>query len=269
MGEGEALLVVHGGPSMNHDYFLPQLQPLATKYKLIFYDQRASGLSPIPPDSSKDISYRIMVDDIEALRNSFGISKLNIMAHSWGAKLAVNYALQYPEHLGKLIFISPLTFSHEYDSLQIATIAAKTTDEDKDQRKRLVGSNAFIQGDMGVYKQVLMLMYKTSFYDTSNLKHLNIVLPDNFYRANAVLTRGLMTDLERYDRNYYPQLKKIKASLLVLHGMADNLPLAAAERLKSTVPNGKLVVFQKSGHFPFVEEQDKFIETVSGFMSGK
>lgn len=269
MGEGEPILVVHGGPSMNHDYFLPHLQPLAAKYKLIFYDQRASGASPIPPDSNRDISYRIMVDDIEALRNTFGISKLNIIAHSWGAKLALNYALQYPEHVGKLIFVSPITFSHDYDSVQLAAIAAKTREDDKDARKKIVGSQAFLQGDMDVYKEVLLLMYKTSFYDTANLAKLNIVLPDNFYHANAVLTRGLMTDHNRYDRDYYSVLKKIKAPLLIIQGAADNLPLPAAQRLQASVPNGKLVVFDKSGHFPFVEEQDKFINTVSTFMDGK
>ena len=269
IGEGEPLLIVHGGPSMNHDYLLPQLEPLAAKYKLIFYDQRASGRSPIPPDSNKDISYRIMVDDIEALRNAFGINKLNILAHSWGAKLAINYALQYPEHLGKLIFVSPVTFNHEYDSIQIATIAAKTTVADKDARKKLVGSPGFMKGDMNVYKQVLLLMYKTSFYDTANLRKLNIVLPDDFYHTNAVLTRGLLTDQNRYDRDYYHSLKKIKAPLLIIQGAADNIPVAAGERLKASVANGKLIVFNKSGHFPFIEEQEKFLNEVSAFMDAK
>ena len=269
IGQGEPILVIHGGPSMNHDYFLPHLEALAANHKLIFYDQRASGASPIPPDSSKDISYRIMVDDIEALRNAFSISKLNIMAHSWGGKLAINYALQYPEHLGKLVLISPITFSHEYDSIQLATIAAKTTTADKEARKQLVGSKAFLHGDMDVYKQVLMLMYKNSFYDTLNLAKLNIILPADFYHANAVLTRGLMNDHNRYDKNYYPQLKKIKVPLLILQGTADNLPLAAAQRLQSIVPNAQLIVFDKSGHFPFIEEQEKFTNVVTTFIDGK
>ncbi|RYE25090.1 MAG: alpha/beta fold hydrolase [Sphingobacteriales bacterium] len=269
IGEGEPLLIVHGGPSMNHDYLLPQLEPLAAKYKLIFYDQRASGRSPIPPDSNRDISYRIMVDDIEALRNAFGIKKLNILAHSWGAKLAVNYALQYPEYVGKLIFVSPITFSHEYDSIQIATIASRTTEMDKDARKKLVGSPGFMKGDMNVYEQVLLLMYKTSFYDTANLRKLNIVLNDDFYHTNAVLSRGLLTDQDRYDRNYYHSLKKIKAPLLIIQGAVDNIPIAAGERLKASVANGKLVVFDKSGHFPFIEEQDKFLKEVAAFMDAK
>ncbi|MFZ1634078.1 MAG: hypothetical protein WAT43_09400, partial [Chitinophagales bacterium] len=45
IGEGDPILIVHGGPGLNHEYFLPHLLPLAKNHKLIFYDQRSSGKS--------------------------------------------------------------------------------------------------------------------------------------------------------------------------------------------------------------------------------
>lgn len=74
IGEGEPILIVHGGPGLNHEYFLPFLEHLSKKYKLIFYDQRSSGRSPIPADSN-EITFTKFVDDIEGIRKEFGIEK--------------------------------------------------------------------------------------------------------------------------------------------------------------------------------------------------
>lgn len=269
VGEGSPLLVVHGGPAMNHDYLLPHLLPLAKTHKLIFYDQRASGRSDIPRDSSKSISHEIMVADIEAIRREFRLDKLSILAHSWGAKLAINYAMDYPDRVDKLILSNPVTLSHEYDSIQLASIAGKTTTLNAEKKKTLLGSKEFQNADLGVYKQVLQLNYFTSFFDTANLLKLDIVLDDDFFRQNASLMKGLYKDMGKYDINYYPHLRRIAVPVLILHGMADNIPLAADERLMNSVANGTLVVFDSSGHFPFIEENDKFTSEVVAFLARK
>jgi proline iminopeptidase len=266
VGTGEPILIVHGGPAMNHDYFLPHLTPLAKSYQLIFYDQRSSGRSYIPDDSSRSISHRIMVEDIEAIRKEFGIRKLNLFAHSWGAKLAVNYALQYPRQAGVLILSNPVAFSHDYDSAQRAVIAQKTNENDAQQRKRILESDAFRYGDLGSYEALLRITYKTSFFDTLNVAKLDIVLPDNFFQQNAHLMKGLYTDFKYYDLNYYPQLKELRSPVLILHGRADNIPLAAGERLQASMKDAQLVVFDRSGHFPFIEENEKFTNTIGTFM---
>lgn len=267
IGEGEPLLVIHGGPAMNHDYFLPHLLPLAKKHKLIFYDQRASGRSDIPHDSVRAISHEIMVDDIDAIRKEFRLEKINILAHSWGAKLAVNYALDYPDNVGRLILSNPITLSHEYDSLQVASMAGKTTAANADRKKKLVSSKEFLSADLGVYKQVLQLNYLTSFFDTTNLRKLDIVLDNDFFRQNALLMRGLYRDYARYDVNYYPFLRRVAVPVLIIHGRADNIPLEADERLTSSLANSTLLVFDSSGHFPFIEENVKFTSEVVAFLN--
>ena len=269
VGAGEPILIVHGGPAMNHDYFLPHLTPLTKNYKLIFYDQRSSGRSYIPEDSSKSISHRIMVEDIEAIRKEFGIKKLNLFAHSWGAKLAVNYALQYPEKAGMLILSNPVTFSHDYDSAQRAVMAQKTSETDERRRKSIMESDAFRYGNLDSYEDLLRITYKTSFFDTMNVGKLDIILPDNFFQQNAHLMKGLYTDFKYYDINYYPELKALRAPVLILHGRADNIPLEADERLRSSMRNAELVVFDSSGHFPFIEENEKFTSAILAFMGKK
>ena len=64
MGKGEPILIVHGGPGLSHDYYLPHLDTLAQDHQLIFYDQRVSGASSMNVDSS-NITLDAFIKDIE------------------------------------------------------------------------------------------------------------------------------------------------------------------------------------------------------------
>src|SRR5882672_7428202 len=82
IGTGEPIVIVHGGPAMNYSYFIPHLNKLAKTYKVVFYDQRASGKSAVSsPDS---ISLKFFADDLEAIRKELGVEKLTLLGHSWG-----------------------------------------------------------------------------------------------------------------------------------------------------------------------------------------
>ncbi len=102
IGAGSPIIIIHGGPGLNHSYFLPHLNSLATKYRLIFYDQRACGNSSGRVDSAQ-MSLSLFVEDIEQIRNSLKLGKITILAHSWGGLVAMNYASKYSRNLNALI----------------------------------------------------------------------------------------------------------------------------------------------------------------------
>ena len=104
IGKGAPLFVLHGGPGNSHSYFLPYLEPLSDEYQLFFYDQRGTGLSDGKMDLAA-ISIDQFVEDLEALRVAFGLEKISLMGHSWGAIIAIAYALKYQVHLAHLILV--------------------------------------------------------------------------------------------------------------------------------------------------------------------
>lgn len=81
LGQGHPLLIVHGGPGMSHDYFLPYLLPLARTNKLVFIDERSSGRSEKLEDPS-GYTVENMVEDIEGVRTSLGLGQINLLGHS-------------------------------------------------------------------------------------------------------------------------------------------------------------------------------------------
>lgn len=263
VGEGEPLLIVHGGPGLNHSYLLPHLDALAKKYKLIFYDQRASGKSATPASDSVSISF--FINDMEAIRKEIGVEKINLFAHSWGAILVANYGISYSQHVQSLIFCNPVPLSKEFDTEMKEAQSAKVTSEDSTDRAMIMGSPGFRKGNADAYKRLLLLSFRNSFYEPDHFSELNLDMPSNYREASKILYTGLSAGLAQY--NYYDQLKSFSFPVLIIHGEADAIPLAASSRLQRSIPSSTFRVFSKSGHFTFIDEPKKFVKEVSEFLN--
>ncbi len=260
-GSGDPLIVIHGGPGLNHSYFIPYLQGLEEKLRVIYYDQRACGKSATP--SADSISMKLLVDDIEGIRKELGVEKLNILAHSWGAVLAVHYASQYPDRINRFIFSNPAMLSREFDQEAAALVKQKTTTTDSVDRANIFGSGAL---DTKKYDELLRISFRISAYDRANISRMNLNLPVNFLEANRTLFNALMKD-PSFNLDMYNVLPSFKFPVLIVHGQSDVLPQRSIDRLEKELPNEQLVLFKKSGHFPFIEETDAYIDAVLKFLN--
>lgn len=259
-GKGEYVLVVHGGPGLNHSYFQPYLDGMEKDFRLVYFDQRACGQSAIPPTDS--ISIKLMVDDIEDIRKELGIEKLNILSHSWGGVLAAWYGITYPSHVKKLIFCDPAMFSREYDAEAAALMRQKSTKQDSVDRAQIMA-----KGDLDVpdYEKLFLLTFQLSAYNRSNISALHLNLPQNFKAANEALFTALSAD-PAMRANLYDSLHSFHFPVLIVHGASDIIPLAAIKRLKEEIPQARIEIMNHSGHFPFVEEPEYFRKTVTQFL---
>ncbi len=264
MGEGEPLLIVHGGPGLNHNYFLPHLKSLAKKYQLIFYDQRSAGQSAL--NVKAYMTLKTFSEDIEAIRIAFGIEKINILCHSWGALPATQYAIDHPDQVNSIIYCSPIPLSSKLAMQSNQVGIEKTTSADSLKRAQLIASSGFQKGDMATVNALMMLSFKQVFCDTNKMKKFVPKLPDNYLVASLSLS-GLMADMKGY--NFYPKLSNIKVPVLIIHGSCDIVVPEADQKTKESLPNATIITFENSGHFPFIEENKRFNKTVKKFLRGK
>ena len=95
IGQGQPIIVLHGGPDFDHGYLLPDLDRLADAFRLIYYDQRGRGRSAdhVRPE---DVTLASDVDDLDKVRQHFRLDSPALLGHSWGAVLALEYALRHP-----------------------------------------------------------------------------------------------------------------------------------------------------------------------------
>lgn len=266
MGEGDPLIIVHGGPVLDHSYLLPHLAALAEDYQLIFYDQRASGQSSIEVDPAT-MSLDGFVEDIELLRQQLDLGKINLLGHSWGGLIAMKYALKHDDKLSHLILsntMAPSTIDWQEES---KVIAQRTTKEDQNKLNNLTSSGLLRTEDPSVaIEEMMMLSYGAHMYDKANMDKLKLFIPKDFMLRSQMYSR-LNPDLESYD--LYAELMHVKTPTLIIFGEIEPAVSLHANRMVGAFQNGELFVVKGAGHFPFIENNKSYLSKVTSFLSTK
>ena len=262
LGEGEPIIVVHGGPMLEHGYLLPHLEPLAETHELILYDQRLSGRSA-PQADSASIRLQTYVDDIEALRVNLGLERVHLMAHSWGGLLAMNYAIRYGENLRSLILLDPVGPSAELSQQEQEALAEFITDADRQEMQTIRETEAFAERRPEAIAELLRTSFRSQFHDRSLINALHIYVPEDYvYRSRQF---GYMAaDLVGMDiRN---ALAGVEVPTLVVYGATEPGAEIGGAALHEHLPESELVIIENSGHFPFIERPDTLFPTVLEFL---
>jgi proline iminopeptidase len=102
IGKGEPVVVLHGGPGAGHKYLLDIANGLDNQFRFVFYDQRGAGLSFCAKEA---ISMANNVEDLETIRKALGVERMNLVSHSAGTLLAMNYLQKYPQNVKNLVLL--------------------------------------------------------------------------------------------------------------------------------------------------------------------
>ncbi|MCK5278378.1 MAG: alpha/beta fold hydrolase, partial [Cyclobacteriaceae bacterium] len=99
------IIVIHGGPGQDYRYLL-SLKALSDEYRVVFYDQRGTGLSPRVEAS--ELTLQSSIEDLDRIVNYYcPDEKVNILGHSWGGMLGSAYLAKYPDKVHKIILAEP------------------------------------------------------------------------------------------------------------------------------------------------------------------
>jgi proline iminopeptidase len=249
------LLVLHGGPGLDHSDLVPWLAPLTDDMQLVYVDHRGNGRSErLAVDKCTP---EHMADDLEALRGALGIRRWSVLGFSFGGTVALHYALRYPMALDKLIVCStPTSYTFIEEARSFAAEAA--------------GPDA-----LGIVEELLdgrLLDDKEAGARLARLRPLyfhDYVAERDASRRGTILNVGLSNwYFASYARNYdlRPALAAVRAPTLVMVGRHDWIcSMKQSEPLVSLVPDVRRVVFEGSGHVPMKEEHEQFISSVRSF----
>jgi pimeloyl-ACP methyl ester carboxylesterase len=262
IGQGSPLICLPGGPMQDAAY-LGDLGGLSRHHQLILLDPRGTGQSTTPADTT---SYRCdrQVDDVEALRVHLGLDQMALLANSAGANLAVLYAARYPQHVSKLALIAPSVFAVGITITAQARIEAAQLRHDEPWfDKAFAAFEAIMAGTAGDDDFLAVRPFSHGRWDAAtqawaaeqdshrNQQAATIFSSDGAYDPDA--TRAALATLH--------------APVLLLTGEVDlgTIPSAAAE-YAGLFANATLVIQPQAGHFPWRDDPDRFVATVSTFL---
>jgi proline iminopeptidase len=264
MGSGPPVVIVHGGPGLDHTDLLPQMGKLASTNTLFFFDQRACGKSSAEIDSAS-MTRENFLEDIEGSQRAFHLGKMNLMGHSWGGLLAMVYALRYPDHLDFLIQMNSSPVTSELREAPFSLLKERTSREERIEQAAITGTPAFRDGDPRVMAAFLRLIFRGSFFDPHLADGLTLDFPSDDARRRA-LTAFLYREpiLKTYDSR--AALASVRCPVLVLGGDADLIPRESNELIEKSIPHSQLLVLKHAGHFPFIEAPGQLFPVLKGFL---
>jgi proline iminopeptidase len=263
-GEGAALICLPGGP-MQASGYLGELGGLSAHRQLFMLDLRGTGRSAFPKDAA---SYRCdrLVEDIEALRIQLGLDSIDLLAHCAGANLGVLYAARHPDRIRRLALITPST---------VAVGIAATGEARLDIARMRQGEPWFapafaalegiVAGKAGgdSWKAIQPFFYGR--WDAAAQAHLAAQEGRRNDEAAAVF---------RAENAFDPDatraaLAALHAPVLLVAGQVDlNTPPSVVAEFADLFPNARFVVQPYAGHFPWLDDADRFVAITAPFLKG-
>jgi len=262
IGQGEPVIISHGGPGLDHNYILP-LSELADDYRVIFYDQRATGNSTgaVNPNS---ITLDNFVQDLEGLRRELNLGKVNLIGHSWGGGLAVYYAIKYPLNVRSLIVLAAGGPDTKYFEQYYQNVQKKTSREDAETMRQIKQSDAFKNRQVEAVERYYRIATKPFFYDPSFADRLDFFVNENTANNQSKAAAFIMKDISNLC--FYDRLSTIKCPALILCGDADPGPCWGPYKLYKLLPQSKLVFLKNTGHFVFIESPEETFSFIKSFL---
>lgn len=264
LGQGEVpLLVMHGGPGMNHEYLLP-LADLADERPVIFFDQLDAGASDRVNDPANWTVERFL-KEIDAVRTSLGLHRVAVFGNSWGGTLAAAYGASRPEGLSGLLLSSPLIKTETW----LADNEVNRQALPPEVKAVMLACEAEGRTDDPVYEDAVDLFYRRHLcrvnpwpeYLVQSLEAMNISCYETMWGPNEFTCTGVLAGYDGSDA-----LSRIMAPTLFTCGAYDEATPASTRAFAERVPGAKFEVFAASSHMAFIEERDAYIATLRNFL---
>lgn len=244
LGSGPVVVLVHGLGSRKEDW-LPVLEPLAQKYRLLVPDQIGFGKSEKP---LLDYSVQTYVDFLNEFLRQLKVEKASLVGESLGGWISALYAVELADgaHLipmEKLVLVDAAGLKRDAPTPNLNPSSLET----------------------------MRAVMEMVFYDTSWLNDdaLRKIFTDKLSVHDGYTVRSLLANPMLATERLDDRLGKIKTPTLVMWGKQDKLiPMAMGERYAAGIAGAKLVSFDKCGHVPPIEKTEEFVAAVTAFLGG-
>ena len=254
LGDGPPLIVLHGGPGIDHSTFRPYLDPLADELRLLYVDERGQGRSERVDPAT--LSPEVFARDVDLLAEALGLERFSVLGHSFGAIVATHHAIE------------------------LGTAAAYVISGGGDESGALLADVEAALAALGERGEAIAASWEheqTVETEEELAELTRVQMPFHFHGAvppgYAEATVYSPDVLRRFacagygDFDFRPGLDRVDRPVLVLVGEHDRTtPPRAARVLHEGIRGSELVVLADAGHMSFVEAHPEYLAAVRGFL---
>lgn len=260
-GNGPLLVVQSPGWGIGSSYLRNGLAPLERDFTVLSYDTRGSG------QSSHAVDYPLlnesdMVDDLEQLRQYWNVPTLDLIGHSNGGAIAIAYAERYPARVRKLMLVGTQLIGFSDRDATTKEAAWRHLDPHfKAALNRFAAPTPVADAEFTQWFRDTAAYY---LYDPAkdNAAFLRTVTAPLTGAAYALYTSNpLKTKVPPLSA-----LAAVTAQTFMIVGRQDPVcPVSVSEKLQHEIGGSHLEIYEKTGHFPWIEQPEQFFSDVTSF----
>lgn len=257
--KGIPLLVLHGGPGYPHDYLQP-LEDISNKREVIFYDQLGCGNSGKSTDKSL-WTVTQFVTELQKIVRALDLKRYHILGHSWGAGLAVSFALEKPKGLTSLILSDPYISTPQWEKGVKKLLKQLPREMQRALEGTINKSKAYKKASSEFYYRFVFRLKQLPTALVKSQNKMNSDIYNYMWGPEEFRTTGTLKDFDLTGR-----LSEIKVPVLLLCGKYDEATPESLEYFYGLFPNSQFKVFGNSAHVPHWTDRKIYIKTVQDFL---
>jgi len=239
-GSGEPLVVIHGGGGDARTW-LNNIDVLSKNYTVFAPDLPGYGGSQ-PLDGSYYIPE--LATFVDNFSDSLGLDNFHLVGHSLGGGISLNYALEFPHKIKKLVLVSSLCLGREI-ALWVRLLSIPA----------LLRSIGYI---------VISVLNGIKWIVKTMMAPMEFIIP---LSPASVLIGGSVTSLKEQTLVLANRLSEIVMPTLLVWGAKDPIvPVQHAYAAAQVIPDCRLEVFENRGHNVHRDEVQKFSSVLNGFL---
>jgi proline iminopeptidase len=251
-GQGKPLVMCHGGPGL-WDMAGSLAARLTGSFRVIRWDQRGCGRS----ERRGPYSVARCVADLDAILGPR--PKAALFGHSWGATLALRYALDYPDRVSALVYACGTGLGWAWREPFYQASAA-----------RLAPHQARI-GELrarGDDREAAILQWSAEFNDGRGRQHAE-EMATPWFGINQDCYGEIWGELERtwHEDELISQCRQLEIPVLIIDGERDLRPRWAVDSLERALPDVRRVVLPAAGHIPWLEQPENVTRHLADFLT--
>ncbi len=253
------LILLHGGPGMDHSGYKPRFSELADLCQVIYLDHRGNGRSdPATPETWTLAQWG---DDVRAFCEALGIERPIVYGASFGGAVAMSYATRHPGHPGKLILVSAEASGGAHFADRIAMFERLGGPEVGALARRRFLEGQVDQAMLDAWIRLAFPVYTRKPRDPEAVKRA-LLRPE----VNMWFTRP---GGEGRGYNLLPALRRVQCPTLVMGGEEDPMtPIVCQEEIAAALPP-HLVRFERfpgCGHGVVHDAPDRAMALIREFI---
>ncbi len=268
VGSGSVpVLLLHGGPGFNH-FYLECFEDFvgASGTTFWYYDQLGCGFSDRPADPALWTIPRYCAE-VEEVRQTLGLERFVLYGHSWGAMLALEYALQHPARVSGLV-VSNMADSVEecerYAASLIEKLPFSIQEEIASYRKRGAFSDPKYQELLirEVYQRHFCRLNPWPEPVRRTLRTVNQSIYETLSGPDEFDVTGTLKDWSISPE----QLRSLRMPALLIGARYDEMPPARIESMAQMMPGARYALCEQGSHLAMYDDQQAYFQALTGFL---